>query len=77
MIYFDGVHMMATDIDELHAEATRIGLKPEWAQEKHGRIHYDVWGQPAQRLTVKQCTTREMLEACNQRGRDGVLSHER
>jgi len=34
-------HMMATDIDELHAMADKIGLNRKWFQDK--RIpHYDV-----------------------------------
>lgn len=34
-------HMLATDLDELHAIAAAIGLKREWFQDK--RIpHYDV-----------------------------------
>lgn len=72
MIYFDGVHMMGTDLWELDETAMFIGLKLEYRQEKHGRIHYDVFGAPFHRLlkvsSVKFCSTREMLNALRKRG---------
>lgn len=36
-----GGHMLATDLDELHAMAHRIGLRLEWFQDKTFP-HYDV-----------------------------------
>lgn len=36
-----GGHMLCTDIEELHWMATKIGLKPEWFQDKTFP-HYDV-----------------------------------
>jgi hypothetical protein len=36
-------HLIADDRDELHAFATRLGLRREWFQDKpNGRWHYDV-----------------------------------
>ncbi len=35
---FDGVHLMADTLDELHAKAKSIGLKPEWFQAHPQRI---------------------------------------
>jgi len=36
-------HMMSKDLEALHAMARRIGLKPEWFQNKPGGTpHYDV-----------------------------------
>lgn len=35
-------HMIADDLDELHAMAARIGIKRKWFQDKHSGPHYDV-----------------------------------
>lgn len=37
-----GGHMLATNIDELHAMAARIGLRREWFQGAGTFPHYDV-----------------------------------
>ena len=58
--WFDGVHLMAPSLDALHEVAASIGLKREWFQDHARHPHYDVWGKPAEKLTVN-CTTREML----------------
>ncbi len=60
VIYFDGQHLMADTLDELHAEAKRIGLKPEWFQGHPRHPHYDAWGAPRRKLSVN-CTSRQML----------------
>ena len=42
MIYTDGVHLVTTGaIDDLHAFATKIGIKREWFQD-HKHPHYDI-----------------------------------
>lgn len=43
-VFFDGVHLAATDLEELHAFATRLGLKRSWFQcpPEHRHPHYDV-----------------------------------
>jgi len=40
-VYTDGVHLMASSPDELHAFARKIGLKKEWYQD-HRIPHYDL-----------------------------------
>ena len=35
-------HMIANDLDELHAFARRLGLKREWCQMSRGVPHYDL-----------------------------------
>lgn len=37
----DGVHLVADDLDELHAFARRVGLRREWFQDGP-RPHYDL-----------------------------------
>lgn len=37
-----GGHMLANDLDELHAMADRIGLKRDWFQGHTTFAHYDV-----------------------------------
>ncbi|MBA7529770.1 hypothetical protein ES705_21969 [subsurface metagenome] len=43
MVYTDGIHLVADNLEELHKFARRIGLRKEWFQDK--KIpHYDIWG---------------------------------
>lgn len=42
MIYFDGVHLSADSLDELHAFAERIGLKRCWFHGRARHPHYDI-----------------------------------
>ncbi|MCO4095334.1 MAG: DUF4031 domain-containing protein [Acidovorax sp.] len=35
-------HMVADSLDELHAFALQLGLKPEWFQRKTLYPHYDI-----------------------------------
>lgn len=47
MIYTDGIHLIADDVDELHHFAARIGLKRCWfhgVRKKHP--HYDLGAKP-------------------------------
>lgn len=37
-----GAHMLATDLDELHAMADRIGLRRSWFQGDATHAHYDL-----------------------------------
>lgn len=38
----DGAHMLANDLDALHAMADRIGLRREWFQGESTFAHYDL-----------------------------------
>jgi len=62
MILYDGVHLVSdSSLEELHAEAERIGLKEIWFQKPAcGIPHYDVFGTPAKKLTVN-CTRKELV----------------
>lgn len=44
MIYTDGVHLVSTDLEELHVFAKKIGLKRCWFQgtRRHRFPHYDL-----------------------------------
>ena len=65
MIFFDGIHLMATDEAELHAKAREVGLKSRWFQPGDKHPHYDVWGKPGEKLMadadVQKVSTHEML----------------
>ena len=64
MLYFDGVHLATDgDLEELHREARRIGLKRAWFQGGENHPHYDVFGKPARSLT-RNCTPRQLVRAC-------------
>lgn len=45
MIYFDGVHLVADTVSELHNFAQQLGLKRCWFQTARKHPHYDVLGQ--------------------------------
>ena len=51
MVYTDGVHLIADTLEELHAFAREMGLKPEWFQQKRLK-HYD--------LTTKRAVRRAL-----------------
>jgi hypothetical protein len=42
VIYCDGIHLVGTDIDELHRFAQQIGLKHSWFQNHPTHPHYDI-----------------------------------
>jgi hypothetical protein len=42
MVLTDGKHLVATDLDELHGFAKKIGLKRKWFQEHPVHPHYDL-----------------------------------
>ena len=48
-VYFDGIHLMADDINYLHLFAQRIGLKKNWFQNNRFP-HYDAWGEMAKKI---------------------------
>jgi hypothetical protein len=63
-LYFDGIHLATdADLEELHAEAERIGLRRCHFQNHPRHPHYDVWGAPARKLTIN-CTPRKLVQAC-------------
>jgi len=53
MVYFDGIHLVAENIDELHSFALLCGLKCEWFQNHKRHPHYDVWGNKNKRAVFK------------------------
>lgn len=65
-VYFDGVHLAGTDLDELHSIAQRHGLKREWFQDHSNFPHYDVFSSNIQAslLTdrVHLVTKRELVQ---------------
>jgi len=63
--WFDGVHLMAPTLDELHAVAEELDMPRSWFQDHLRHPHYDVWGHRARRLQINR-TTREMLRAWRQ-----------
>lgn len=42
MIYTDGVHLIAGNLQELHIFAKSVGLKRQWFQERSHHPHYDI-----------------------------------
>lgn len=62
-LYFDGVHLMAETVVELHFAARWLRLKHEWFQDHPRHPHYDVWGEPAERLR-KQADKRAATGIC-------------
>jgi hypothetical protein len=65
-IYFDGTHLMGTDIAELHTFAQSIGLKSGWFQNHPTHPHYDVLSKSIRAEAFTQgatsVTTREMVQ---------------
>jgi hypothetical protein len=58
-------HMAADSIEELHAMAERIGVRP-WFQNKPGRPHYDIskaTREKAVALGAVEVSSRELVEA--------------
>lgn len=66
MIYTDGIHMVATTIDELHAFAASIGCGRHWYEGlRKGHPHYDLIGKYYNLAISKgatQVTGREIVE---------------
>jgi len=66
MVYFDGIHLMADTIDELHNFAASCGLKREWFQNHKKHPHYDVWGGRNERSVLragaKEVSSKELIE---------------
>lgn len=76
MILFDGTHMVSDEsLDELHAEAERIGLHRDWFQPHPRHSHYDVFGAPKDILTVN-CTTRQLVELVNEAVKESTDDHQ-
>jgi len=65
MVYFDGIHLMADSVDELHTAAQRCGAARAWFQDHPRHPHYDLWGRPAKvaiaDTQIIQCPTRQLL----------------
>jgi len=71
MIYIDKKgnmgwsHLIADSIHELHDFAIKIGLKPNWFQEKPEKPHYDVKGMMRKRAIesgAKEISTKEIIK---------------
>jgi hypothetical protein len=69
MVYYDGIHLSADTLDELHSFAKECGLKMEWFQNHHKHPHYDVWGGRNERMVLrlgaKEVSEREMVVIAN------------
>ena len=65
MVYTDGVHLIADTLEELHAFAREMGLKPEWFQQKRLQ-HYDLTTSRAAKRAIKLgavlITSRELVK---------------
>jgi hypothetical protein len=53
MIFTDGIHLVADNIDELHSFAQSLGLKKEWFQNNLRHPHYDLTTQRARKRAIK------------------------
>jgi len=53
MTYFDGIHLIADTIQELHEFALKCDLKKEWFQHHPRHPHYDVWGGTKTRNVIR------------------------
>ena len=53
MIYTDGTHLIADDLNELHDFARKLGLKREWFQSRSLIPHYDLFGRK-KRLAIRK-----------------------
>jgi len=53
MVYYDGIHLMADTVNELHEFADKCGLKRDWFQDHKKHPHYDVWGGRNERAVVR------------------------
>lgn len=67
-------HLAATDLDELHDFAQRLGLWRSWFQNKPNRPHYDVREEHyhhAVLLGAKPVKRRELVELLKQNYENG------
>ena len=68
----DWYHMASDDLadsgmEELHAMARRLGLRPQWLHHHPGLPHYDVPGEvkhQAMVLGASEVTSRELVRRC-------------
>lgn len=52
MVFTDGIHLVASSVERLHAFAESIGLKKSWFQNHTRHPHYDLM-KSKQRLALK------------------------
>lgn len=71
MVLTDGVHVVASTLDELHAWANQTGIKRCWFEGvRRGHPHYDL----PKRLRgstpagAQRCTTRELVQFQRKQG---------
>lgn len=65
MIYFDGIHIVADSLDELHRFAEQMGIKRCWFEgTRKGHPHYDApnWAKVAVRANSQFVTKRQVLK---------------
>lgn len=64
-VLFDGVHLVCTNLEMLHAFAQNIGLKRSWFQDKGRYAHYDILSKRIARKAIEcgaiQCTARDII----------------
>ncbi len=67
MVFTDGSHLVAHNLEQLHEFAKEIGLKPEWFQYHDRHPHYDLTtSRMAQKATIngaESITSRDIVKA--------------
>ena len=70
MVYFDGVHLIADTLEELHSFANQCGLKRKWFQDNPKHPHYDVLGQKnikkVKKFGAKEVGSKEIINILKQ-----------
>ena len=78
MVYFDGIHLVADSIKELHEFARKCGMNIQWYQNHPAHPHYDVWGwcrqvvrRKADKGEVKIISSKELLTIAQKMKQNG------
>lgn len=70
MVYTDNIHLVADNLDELHAFAKKLGLSRDWYQcKKPHHPYYDLFGRKRKKaieMGATLVTTREIIKVCQE-----------